>query len=86
MFRNIGAMELLIILGIGVLLFGNRLPQLAKSMGSGIKNFKRAVKETEDNISSEPDQKERAKLEASAVPPVQLESREGQSDATSRKG
>lgn len=40
--------ELLIILAIIVLLFGaKKIPDLAKGLGSGIKNFKKAVKDDE---------------------------------------
>lgn len=41
--------ELLIILAIVVLLFGaKKIPDLAKGLGSGIKNFKNAVKDDEE--------------------------------------
>jgi sec-independent protein translocase protein TatA len=37
--------ELLIILGIAVLLFGGRkIPEVAKGLGEGIRNFKNALK------------------------------------------
>jgi len=40
--------ELIIILLIIVLLFGaKKIPDLAKGLGSGIKNFKKAIKEDE---------------------------------------
>jgi sec-independent protein translocase protein TatA len=43
---NLGPMELILILGVALLLFGGRkLPELAKGMGEGIKNFKNALKE-----------------------------------------
>lgn len=43
--------ELLIILAIVVLLFGaKKIPDLAKGLGSGIKNFKKAVKDDEEDI------------------------------------
>lgn len=43
-----GGTELLIILGIVVLLFGGKkIPELAKGLGQGIKNFKKSVKEDE---------------------------------------
>ena len=41
--------ELLVILTIIVLLFGaKKIPDLAKGIGSGIKNFKKAMKEDEE--------------------------------------
>jgi sec-independent protein translocase protein TatA len=44
-----GIPELLIILVIIVLLFGaKKIPELAKGLGSGIKNFKSAVKDDEE--------------------------------------
>jgi sec-independent protein translocase protein TatA len=39
-------MELMLILGVAVLFFGGKkLPELAKGLGEGIKNFKHAMKE-----------------------------------------
>ena len=41
--------ELLIVLAIVVLLFGaKKIPDLAKGMGKGIKDFKQAIKEDEE--------------------------------------
>ncbi|MBX5494831.1 MAG: twin-arginine translocase TatA/TatE family subunit [Bryobacteraceae bacterium] len=46
--RSIGLSELLIILGIAVLLFGGRkIPEVAKGLGEGIRNFKTALKSEE---------------------------------------
>jgi len=45
---DMGANELLIILAIVVILFGaKKIPDLAKGLGQGIKDFKKAVKEDE---------------------------------------
>jgi sec-independent protein translocase protein TatA len=46
---RIGLPELLIIMAIVVLIFGaNRLPELGRGIGRGIKNFKDATKEGAD--------------------------------------
>ncbi|SFV50868.1 Twin-arginine translocation protein TatA [hydrothermal vent metagenome] len=43
--------ELLVILAIVVLLFGaKKIPDLAKGMGKGIKDFKKAIKDDEDKV------------------------------------
>ena len=51
-----GTTELLLILGIVVLLFGaKKIPDLAKGLGKGIKNFKSEMKEdTEEVAADEP--------------------------------
>lgn len=46
MLRNIGPMELLLILMVAVLLFGGKkIPEVAKGLGEGIRNFKHSLKE-----------------------------------------
>ncbi|MBM3275389.1 MAG: twin-arginine translocase TatA/TatE family subunit [Candidatus Sericytochromatia bacterium] len=46
--RSLGVTELIIILGIAVLLFGGRkIPEVAKGLGEGIRNFKNALKSEE---------------------------------------
>lgn len=47
----IGTNELLMIFAIAVLLFGaSKLPELARSMGSSVGEFKKAQKESEQNL------------------------------------
>ena len=54
LFGPIGTTELIIILVIVVLVFGvNKIPQLGKGLGEGIRNFKSSIKE----ISAESDKK-----------------------------
>jgi sec-independent protein translocase protein TatA len=45
MLESIGLPELLVILVLAVLLFGsNKIPELAKGLGEGIRNFKDSMK------------------------------------------
>ncbi|MCC6678530.1 MAG: twin-arginine translocase TatA/TatE family subunit [Phycisphaerales bacterium] len=50
LFQNLGWQELLIILALGVLLFGKRLPEVGRSLGKGIVEFKRGLKGIGDEI------------------------------------
>ena len=48
MFGSLGMGELLVILVIVVLIFGvNKIPQLGKGLGEGIRNFKSALSESD---------------------------------------
>ncbi len=51
---NLGVPELLIILFVVVLLFGaKKLPELARGLGQGIREFKKAASNTESAAPSE---------------------------------
>ena len=57
---GLGYQELLIILVIVLILFGaNRLPELARSLGSSVKEFKKGVNETkvEDTAAKKEEEK-----------------------------
>lgn len=47
---NIGTWEMLLILAIGLLLFGRRLPEVGRSLGKGIVEFKKGLKGIEEDI------------------------------------
>jgi sec-independent protein translocase protein TatA len=49
MFGNLGAAEIIIIVGVIALLFGaKRIPEIAKGIGKGIHDFKKEIKSIED--------------------------------------
>ena len=51
---NLGATEIILILLAVVLLFGaKKIPELAKGLGNGIKEFKKATKDVEKEIDTE---------------------------------
>jgi sec-independent protein translocase protein TatA len=48
---NLGGSEIILILALVLILFGARkLPELAKGLGQGIKEFKKATREVTDEI------------------------------------
>jgi sec-independent protein translocase protein TatA len=49
---QLGWMEILIILGLGVVLFGRRLPEVGRYLGKGIVEFKKGLKGIEDEVES----------------------------------
>jgi len=53
MFLAIGPQQIVIVLVVVLLLFGGRkIPELMRGLGSGIKEFKNAAKEDEDDSSN----------------------------------
>jgi sec-independent protein translocase protein TatA len=55
MFGSFGLTEMLIIILILILLFGvNKIPQLGKGLGEGIRNFKSAFKEIGEDSQEKP--------------------------------
>ena len=51
MFENIGGGELIIILLVVIVLFGaKKIPELAQGIGKGIREFKKAVNDVQDDI------------------------------------
>jgi sec-independent protein translocase protein TatA len=50
---NLGGGEIILILALVLILFGaKKLPELAKGLGTGIKEFKKATREVTDEVSN----------------------------------
>jgi sec-independent protein translocase protein TatA len=62
-----GGFELILILAVVLLLFGGKkIPQLAKGLGEGIRNFKKSVKDDEPEVAkNDTETEETKKVEAS---------------------
>jgi TatA/E family protein of Tat protein translocase len=59
MFGSIGGIELLVILLLGLLVFGpRRLPELGRSLGRSLAEFRRATQDLKESIEREVDLKE----------------------------
>ncbi len=52
-FNAISPMHLLVILIIALLLFGNRLPEVMRSIGRSVNEFKRGLKDVEDGLNED---------------------------------
>ena len=62
-----GAAEWIIIAAFGLLIFGKRLPEVGRSLGKGIVEFKKGLKGIEDDVEVESN-KPAKKLPASDTP------------------
>ncbi len=67
-FPSLGFQELLILLVIGVLIFGRRLPEVGRYLGKGIVEFKKGIKGIEDDMDGTIVRQEPAPLEAPRPP------------------
>jgi sec-independent protein translocase protein TatA len=56
MFGNIGTGEIILILLVVLILFGSKkIPELAQGLGKGIREFKKAMRDVEEEIKQEPE-------------------------------
>lgn len=60
-----GGIEWIIIALIALLIFGRKLPEVARSMGKSIVEFKKGIKDVKDDIAKE------SRLESSSTPKIE---------------
>ena len=65
---NLGMTELIVIGVIMLLLFGRRLPEVGRSLGQGIVQFKKGLKDVQDEVQAASDAEEPKKFEAAQTP------------------
>ena len=78
---GLGTPELIIIAVVLVLLFGaRRIPELGKSVGEGIRNFKKGLRAAEEE-----DEEEAKALDAEDVPVLEAEDAKASTKSASQK-
>ncbi len=50
MIPSLGPVEMIVVMGVAVLLFGKRLPEVGRSLGKGIVEFKKGLRGMEDGF------------------------------------
>jgi sec-independent protein translocase protein TatA len=68
---GLGLPEMLALLVVGVLLFGRKLPDIGRSLGKTVIEFKKGINGMEDEISSATSGSPRPAIEPEAVKPPQ---------------
>lgn len=59
MIGRIGMMEIILILSVALIIFGPaKLPELGRSIGNGLREFKKATNELKESISLEDSEKD----------------------------
>ncbi|MEL7483374.1 MAG: twin-arginine translocase TatA/TatE family subunit [Planctomycetota bacterium] len=72
LFTSLGPLEIGIILLVGLLLFGRRLPEVGRGLGKSIVEFKRGLKDATDEIDEVSNEvRSPSQLKASEGAPVQ---------------
>ncbi len=61
-FGSLGGWEILVLALLGLLIFGKRLPEVGKSLGQGIVQFKKGLQGVEDEIDRAAEQGETKQL------------------------
>ena len=78
----------LVIAGVALLLFGNRLPDVARSLGRSVNEFKKGLKEVKDDLDDDEEEPPKKKLRDPDESERVIEDRDDQydEDAVSTSG
>lgn len=68
LFANLGPLEIGIILLVGLLLFGRRLPEVGRGLGKSIVEFKKGLKDVTDEIDDAAKEAKSLPKQADAAP------------------
>jgi sec-independent protein translocase protein TatA len=68
-FPGLGGQEMLLLIVLGILLFGRKLPEIGRSLGKTMVEFKKGIKGLEDEVGET--HTPRAAIEPEAVKPPQ---------------
>lgn len=69
MFGRIGIQELILILALALIIFGPRkLPEIGRSIGQGLREFKKATTEIQKSVNLDEAEKEKDNTQSSATP------------------
>ena len=63
-----GPFEMILLAGLGLLIFGKRLPEVGRNIGKGIVEFKKGLKETETELNQEPAQPQLTNQSSTTAP------------------
>jgi sec-independent protein translocase protein TatA len=85
---GVGYSEVIVILFVLLLVFGRRLPEVGRSLGRGLSEFKKGLKGVEDEIESSDEPKKNDKKESAtaAEPPGSERPRHGDGPKGELKG
>ena len=69
---GLGGMEWIILIVLGVLLFGRKLPEVGRSLGKGIVEFKKGLKGLEDEVDTSANVAARSEPAEAPRPPQRI--------------